>query len=125
MSQRNVQVSKRHLLEKLIENKAKHVETYTEAVEGWTKDIQASAAAVKDAPFDDDLFTVFYRKRVAKPVSYEEQYDTAIMQMEMEIREVLELDLTEFQQLVCDNWTWSRNFASNEYTSPILSKRAK
>ena len=125
MAQRTVQLSKTKLIEKLIANRAKHIETFVEATEEWGKDVEAAVVALKADPFNDDVFNVFYKKRAAKPVSYEDQYDTAIAQMDMEIREVLELDLTEFQQLVCDDWNWSANFASNVYTSPILSKKGK
>lgn len=123
MAQRTVQVKKEELLKALLENKKTHAEAYEEAAKKWASDMTAAAEALSKDPTQDKLIaelTACYRN---KPVEYISDYDNAIKQMEMEQRDLIELEQSEFNQLVCDHWDWSRNFAANVYTSASIRKK--
>lgn len=123
MSQRTIQVKKDELLKALIENKKSHAEAYDEAAAKWAIDMANAATSLGANPTNDKLIaelTACYR---AKPAEYISDYDNAIKQMEMEQRDLIELEQSEFNQLVCDQWDWSRNFASNVYTSATIRKK--
>lgn len=123
MSQRTVQIKKSELLKTLLENKKSHLEAFDEASKEWASDMESAVTALSKNPTDETLISSLTRKAASKPVEYSEHYDSAIKQMEMEQRDMIELDLTEFNQLCCDEWSWSRNFASNVYTSATIRKK--
>lgn len=118
---------KETLLQKLEENRKLHIEAFNEATQIWMGDLNNAVAELAKAPCNEGLIRKVQNVWSSKPVSYEESYDNAIMQMAMEIRDEIELDQHEFNQLVCDNWDWSRALLSNAYSAQttMLSKKKK
>ncbi len=50
---------------------------------------------------------------IAKPVSYTEQYETAIRRIQLSNYNTFSLSEQEFQSFVMNNWTWKGNFLSS------------
>lgn len=119
---RVIRLKKDKLLEKLNENKKTHKEAYEDASKQWAADMAVASVNLQANPTDDELMHQLSKTYGSKPQEYLEEYDMAIMQMEMEVRTEIELGQAEFNQLVCDKWTWSRSFGSNVYTSASLTK---
>jgi len=115
---KTVTVKKEVLLEKLIENRAKHIEELGEAMAGWVKaaikELQDEIDCLKKDPSDGDLHF-----NLSKPVSHEKNYDIAISMLEMEVNDTVEIEVDEFQKYVNDEWDWSQSFKhlSSFYTS--------
>jgi hypothetical protein len=129
MNDRTVKLKKDDLLSKLKQNKADHVEAFEEASKKWADDMKQASINIARTPTDEDALEKLSSVWRSKPKSYEEEYDLAIAQMDMEIRTEIELSLHEFNQLVCDKWSWMTHFASNVYSSAsmtsVKSKRGK
>lgn len=64
----------------------------------------------------------FPMKWPEKPVSYENQYLTAIARVSMSIYDSFTLSETEFQSYVLNNWAWKDNFVKSlNYTGVLTS----
>jgi anion-transporting ArsA/GET3 family ATPase len=118
---RKVTLNKKELLEKIVENRTKHIQEYNEVV----KEYQVTAQLVLEEKFKE-VEKEFYRlaKEVAEkpipitaevnvsltpPISHEKEYNEIIMLFQMEINENVELDSNEFSQYVMDNWKWQQD----------------
>lgn len=119
--QRTVKLKKDDLLTKIKQNKADHVEAYNDASKTWAEDMKKMSTALAKDPTNEKTLEELSIVWRSKPKSYEEEYDLAIAQMEMEIRTEIDLSLQEFNQLVCDKWSWMNHFASNVYSSASLT----
>ena len=120
MSERTVRMKKTDLLAKLQENLKDHKQAFEEASKEWALDMAKASKDLTVDPVDEARLQKLSSVWRSKPVSYETSYETAIMQMNMEIREEIELSLHEFNQLVCDEWDWMRQFVSNSYSCNSL-----
>lgn len=133
---RKINVDKQKLLTTLIENRAKHVAEYNEAlanyraqfvakVEQAVKD--ARATLTKEAKKLTDKVTSMTDKEILEqrscvvllphvmiempvPVSYEKQYNTIISMFEIEELNTVELSGAEFTCFILDEWDWSVSF---------------
>lgn len=114
---RTVKVKKSDLLETLRKNKAEHVEAFDLAYKAWVTDMTVAVDKLNGAPINDELLKKVTSVWQNKPKTYADSYVSAIKQMEMEIRDEIDLELHEFDELVCDQWDWQRNFTSNTYSS--------
>lgn len=120
---RTIRVKRKALLDTLNKNRKEHIKVVNEAFAEWEKDMKKASKEFFLNIFDDVQFSKFSLVRARKPVSFEERYDFAIRQMEMETRTEIELEQNEFNQLVCDQWEWARDFTNNAYTSSVMSLR--
>lgn len=108
---RTVKVNKTELLTELIANKAKHVAAYEKAINGYQKaNIKSLAAQSRKCKADRTHVPEVDQDR---PTSYEQDYATAIKQVEMSVDTVIELTDVEFRRYVMDRWEWSAVAASN------------
>lgn len=103
---RTVKVKKSNLLETLQKNKADHVEAFALAYADWVKDMTAAVSNLNASPLNEELLKKVITVSQNKPKTYVDSYVSAIKQMEMEIRDEIDLELEEFDQLVCDQWDW-------------------
>ena len=67
--------------------------------------------SLKDDP--SDLEKIKFDIHLPKPVSYEKEYDKAIMMIEYEIREEIEISNQDFSKYFQDEWSWKENFFLN------------
>lgn len=101
-----VNLDKKELLAKLKENRAKHVQLYKDALEGFYVDrakvLESALAKIKSGK------TPHNQINFVEPVNHESQYDEAIAMLEMSVDKQVTLSRHEFSQYVQDSWI-SRN----------------
>lgn len=98
----NVTVSKEELLKVLKDNKAKHVQIYTDAIEGVR--VQYKGLLEKELKKLEDGKEFKASVSVQLPINHEEEYNEVIEMLEMSVDEEIELTRHEFQQYVQDKW---------------------
>ncbi len=108
---------KKDLLEKLKENKTKHVEHFKKALKGWQDRVREVAEKEIIAKSESGELTRLDAFRQAEltndiPTSHEEDYDTAIMMFEMCRDTEVNLTMHEFKQYVQDIWEWTGQFTA-------------
>jgi len=122
-----VRIDKRRLMDKVRENRASHETAYNEAVEAYKvvvinkiqerlQDEKAKYEKLvarileESTNFEKDPSINLQWVMVTKPISYLEDYDTAISMLDFSLDRVAELDRQEFQSCVMDNWEWKKDF---------------
>lgn len=108
-----VMVSCAKLLRVLQENRAKHAQEYTAALEGWREEVKEKMAEMLDSLAvdslkDPNLSELF---KLERPVSYEENYLTLIGMLEMATETEIELNQQQYQQYVEDKWVWKEQWS--------------
>ena len=115
---KKVQAKRDDLLKALRENLVKHEQDYTEMSVAYqklaVKSLEERLYALAKNPVADLNFDL------SPPTNYAKAYKQAITMLEYEQREVIELDASEFQCLVMDDWSWK---ASHEH-SKLAFERA-
>ena len=105
---KTVKINVENLLKTVKENRTKHIEEYNEALKGYReKCIALLAAELKKAESGENFETFV---KADKPHSYESEYNRVISMLEWTEEEIVELDATEFDQYVNDNWHWQGGF---------------
>lgn len=103
---RQMKIRKAELIEKLHENKKKHIVDYGEAVEAYRKkaqeEINKSQKKLKDGDLDISIVLV-------TPINRSEEFDKIIEMFKWEVEEVITLTQDEFNQYVHDDSPSSRN----------------
>lgn len=105
-----IKVKKSELLEILTANRKKHKAQYKESIRAYR---------VKAV----DLFNIELQKAIAgkqfdiyfdlqKPSCHEKDYNLSIQMLAMSVDETIELTISEFNQLVNDEWNWKSSFQS-------------
>jgi len=136
--ERKVHINRAVLLDKLRLNREQHIADYRAAVTGYKQELTAKLnAAFKDAvtqmgvrqrteiarieALQDDAIPRQAAKYLVSdaivinmpvPKSYEPMYNLAIDIAELDVRDTLELTLTEFNAWMRDVWDWSDEFAN-------------
>lgn len=113
---REVKVRKNKLIEKIEDNMETHQSTYDTAVEEFkdqqTKLLEDMLSAARDGRQFDRLAL----SRMPVPENHTDDYRRALAQLEMEVDDEIVLQQHEFNQLVLDEWEWTRNFHANTTT---------
>lgn len=115
-------MNKQQLIQALTQNRDSHKAIFEDARRTWNEDLTAAARALAEAPDDEDRYRDFTATRNAKPVSYEDEYNDALRQLDFELRDTLELTIEEFNCFVSNRWEWRRSALSNKYFSGSFSK---
>lgn len=105
---RKVTVEKAQLLEKLRDNRVKHVADFEiawdafreKAVENTARLLDRLKRAPRGGPVE--LFV-----GLAPPINHADDYDRAMDMLSWEVGETLELTEAEFQNYVLDQWGWT------------------
>ena len=107
----NVKVRKSDLMTVVESNRLKHIAEFDSAKKIFIEDAIAK--------LQDMLTTAQKNGRIiqnlglTEPISYVQEYDTAIKMLQMSTEDVIELTQQEFQQYVEDQWSWKRNFVAS------------
>jgi hypothetical protein len=124
---KSVNVNRTDLLQKLKENRDKHVEEYNVALEGYKievrKVIDEAVAQVKAGEFDSkSLYLV-----ESMPENHLGDYEQVIAMMEISIDDVINLEAAEVQQYVLDQWHWKHSFSATtaKYASNVSAGAAR
>jgi len=106
---KTVRINKTDLLNTLRKNREQHLIDYNDAVVEYRKALVSKLEEMLAKAKDNH--TVSHHIDLAKPMSYEDSYNTAISMLDYSVDTVIELDQMEFAQYVEDNWTWNQSFA--------------
>lgn len=114
----SIKVKKTTVLKALKTNKQRHHEEFEEALYGWADEMKKKLNDFLDKlklSIQDPsaLEKIVFNVHLPKPVSYEKEYDKAIMMVEYEIREEIEISSKDFSKYFQDEWSWKENFFSN------------
>lgn len=107
-----VTVKKTQLLETLKKNRENHVLVYKKAVELWKKGMKESAEKFYKQIVEKDKFDASF-DRMQKPDLHKRDYDIAIEMLEFSVEDEFKLDRQTFQNLVMDDWNFTRAFYAN------------
>ena len=103
-----VLIQKKRLLEKLKQNRDEHKEIYETALEGWKEEvIKGLEDALVKAKKGEEYIT---QLDLTKPVHHLKEYDEIIDRVEWHEKDLIELDIQEFNCFVRDKWDWSHWF---------------
>ncbi len=101
---KTVKIKKEELLTKIKKNRNIHEAEYNQAFEGYKKavingleELIANAKAGKELKTSINLPT---------PHNYTDRYDQIITMLEMSVEDVIEIDNSDFNKYVLDNWEW-------------------
>ena len=108
---KNVKIERLRLLNIVIDNKAKHLAEYTEAVVDYkiavTKVCKYNLSEIEANRIDK------LKKVPDQPQTYENSYVRAIRMLELSAEDIIELDELTFNQLVLDEWQWKHSFSTS------------
>lgn len=116
-NQKCISVDRTQLLEKLLSNREKHIQAYTEAMEGYRRSmVRVLEKLLGDAKDGKD---VGHFIELTRPESHEEEYDLAIEMLRWSVEETVVIDLGDFRKFVQDKWAWSEAFALTNATYSV------
>jgi hypothetical protein len=115
-----ITVDKDKLLAALTENRAKHEETYNDALDGYftaLSELFKEKERLTRAHKDVDLYV-----RFSRPRNHVNDYDRAIGMLTWHTGDTFDLTDTEYSSYVMDNWAWTgewrgtaRKFSASAY----------
>lgn len=112
---KNVTVSRKELLAKVIKNRDAHREIFLKAQVGY----RAAVVTELDKMLEEARQNKPIRRQISliEPSDNTEDYNRVIAMLEMSTEEKIELQSHEFDQYVLDNWQWKAMamFANNSY----------
>lgn len=105
---KTIHISKTKLLERLKTNRKAHVKQFNEALEGY-RDlvIEELNQSLRDAKLGKHFRTFI---QLVEPQNHTPDYDAIIDQVEWHEAEIIELDRSEFNHYVRDDWGWKEDF---------------
>ena len=112
-----VNVKKTELLETLRVNCDHHREEFLVALECYRLEaIEVLEEAIDDAKKGKRIMTATH---LTEPMDMTREYKKVIKMLEMSVDEEIELTNTEFQNYVCDDWSWSgaASLSNSAYTA--------
>lgn len=108
---KTLKVSKAELLSHLRTNRENHIVEYDNALVQYRIALQdAFKEALKKAKNNED---VDHRVNVIRPSNYTKAYDDAIVMLEWDVEDSVELDHSEFRQYIQDEWGWKNDFLAS------------
>jgi hypothetical protein len=116
-------IEKQKLLNILTDNRTKHQTAFAEALEGYRKAAIAELEKALEAARHGDFY--FERLHLIRPLNYTGAYDRAIRMLELNIDNEIELEESQFENLVLDKWNWSRQFAATNKAYAISGATVK
>lgn len=113
------------LIEVVKKNREKHMEAYVLAVKEYREQVETRLEYLLAKFKKDDTFIPrTYEVGLTKPVSYEKDYDRAIMSFDLTTASEIDLNGLEFSQLIMDEWQWKSQFDTNTmvYAASAMEK---
>lgn len=111
---RDVKVRRKELLEKIKDNKEKHIKEYEEAVRGYKqaalneiqKGMDKLRKQVENLEGGEMIRLAAVSFSLPYPESHEKDYNQVIAMLEMSVDEELTIKSDEFACYVMDDWDW-------------------
>jgi hypothetical protein len=118
----DITINKSELLEYLEENRDKHHQVFTAALEGYREELikrlERRVGQLKAGKIPD------LNLGLVTPADHTKDYDRVIMMVKMHTGNSFMLDETSFGWYVMDDWQWKRQFltTSNIYAAAEVTK---
>lgn len=108
-----IKMKRLELLEIVKANKITHIANFLESVEDYKQVVLKLTTGNMKLAKTGNLEEFKKMKTLpSAPQSYESSYKKAIRMLELSIEDVIEVEEDVFNQLVEDEWAWSRNFSA-------------
>ena len=109
-----IKVSREELLERLKENREKHLKAYEKAIKCWQKELQSVLKTINtsdcvDFPYELEAL------RGDCPDEYLNEYDRAIDMFSMCVKKTITIDSESFNTFCRDEWGWKTYTVTNKY----------
>jgi hypothetical protein len=120
-----IKVSKTELLETLTKNKAKHIQEYKEAMDGYFAEAKKALRNLMKTCNKQEEFDFGELTHLDIPVSHENDYETVIQMLNWDTTDTIELSRDEFTKYVMDSWLWKDTFSAtiSNYSSAKLQRK--
>jgi len=97
------------ILEKLKENRQKHIEIYHEAMKNYkSKVIELLKEKIEEVNSSEKIEAISFH--LALPQSFVKEYDMAIRALEYNVDDTIQLDQDQIEKYINDNWQWMDTF---------------
>lgn len=97
------------ILEKLKENRKKHIEIYDEAMKNFkSRAIELLKKKIEEINSSQKIEAVSVQLKL--PQSYVKEYDMAIRALEYNVDDTIQLDQDQIEKYINDNWQWMDSF---------------
>jgi hypothetical protein len=106
----SVTVNVANVLKVLKINKKEHIKKYKEAVEGYWTEMALIIEKIK-AKLDAKAKLENMNINLHIPVSYEDEYETAIQMLLMHCASTIDMSKEDFERMVLDKWEWKQNWS--------------
>lgn len=146
---RTTTIDRKKLIETITANRTRHVEEFIAAQDKWiehlhdeavdlvlstTTDRRLTGATITRPTAEQrELINVAHRATCVlhAPTLHTDEYDTALQQLSMDVRETIEITSDDFRRLVQDEWDWMGHFAmtldsygvKNDHRSNLIAGR--
>lgn len=107
-----IKVEKNRLLNKVRENREKHIVEFKEAITVYRKELISRLEQELSRLKQNDVNFDYSRIRLEVPVSYVAEYDRVISQLEWHADDFVELTTNQVDQYINDNWSWTGGFVN-------------
>jgi len=108
-----VKVRTEELRQKVVENKKKHKELVEKSTQGYLKAIEKELKYLLKEVLKEKEVNFRELYRLQPPINKIEEYDTALLMLDMSTEDEVELTQDDFMKLVQDKWSWTDQVFSN------------
>jgi len=120
-----IRVPKGELVDKITSNRAKHIQEYEEAVDGYRdmvfveydkylSKIKSALDQVKNTDIPIENIKLYFKHPdLPKPESHEDEYSTVLGMLSMTIDDYIDITTSDYRQYIEDNWSWTESFTTS------------
>ena len=116
-----IEVIRADVIEKLKENRQKHIDAFTEANANYRQTVVDALIARSNDILGGGKINLYFA--LPEPEDHTEDYDEAIAALTWDQRPNIELTRVEFSQYVLDKWRWGQSFLANTVSYTAAAAR--
>jgi hypothetical protein len=122
MNSITVDVSK--VLTVLKKNKDDHIQKHKDAIEGYWAEMLLNIEKL-NGKFKAKEKVEMINISLSPPISYEDEYETAIQMLQMHTEKTIEMSKEDFERTVLDKWEWKHQWSNSNSKYWDNSSKAK
>lgn len=117
---KTVKIERLRLIDKLKANRTEHEQLYLDAVEGYNIKVEG---LLKDALKKFKKTKVLEFPWISAPVDNTKEYDKVIAVLDFSVDDIIEIEISDFEKYVLDNWQWKEQvFLGNSSYAALAGK---